>query len=343
MKLTINQINDVTNGAVYITEQNGGVEFHRFTAEAENLYKNTKDYGLLLAPAGIKLCFETDSTTLVLKGITYQISEVRSFYAIDIIKNGALIDSIKNYDDELKRIEHYSDRQCPLGEFQKKFFLGEGAKKLEIHLPYSVRLTLTDVELDDGCKTEPVKYKRKLFAYGDSITHGFDALHPSERYTARLCDALGVEECNKGIGGAKFVPKLVEIPEENEPSCITVAYGVNDYCCDKKITIQNNCHKFLYNLTKNYPNSQIFVISPIWKNNGVENHDFSDFTDMCMLIGKEVEGFKNVRHICAYDFVPHNPKYYADKAVVHPNADGFEFYFKALYNELRKYNVYNHI
>lgn len=198
MKLTINQINDVTNGAVYITEQNGGVEFHRFTAEAENLYKNTKDYGLLLAPAGIKLCFETDS-------------------------------------------------------------------------------------------------------------------------------------------------KLVEIPEENEPSCITVAYGVNDYCCDKKITIQNNCHKFLYNLTKNYPNSQIFVISPIWKNNGVENHDFSDFTDMCMLIGKEVEGFKNVRHICAYDFVPHNPKYYADKAVVHPNADGFEFYFKALYNELRKYNVYNHI
>ena len=343
MKLTINQINDVTNGAVYITEQNGDVEFHRFTAEAENLYKNTKDYGLLLAPAGIKLCFETDSTTLVLKGITYQISEVRSFYAIDIIKNGALIDSIKNYDDELKRIEHYSDRQYPLGEFQKKFFLGEGAKKLEIDLPYSVRLTLTDVELDDGCKTEPVKYKRKLFAYGDSITHGFDALHPSERYTARLCDALGVEECNKGIGGSKFVPKLVEIPEENEPSCITVAYGVNDYCCDKKITIQNNCHKFLYNLTKSYPNSQIFVISPIWKNNGVENHDFSDFTDMSMLIGKEVEGFKNVRHICAYDFVPHNPKYYADKAVVHPNADGFEFYFKALYNELRKYNVYNHI
>ena len=42
--------------------------------------------------------------------------------------------------------------------------------------------------------------------------------------------------------------------------------------------------------------------------------------------------------IDGWEFIPQNPDFFADK-VLHPNDSGFDFYAKALYEELKKYDI----
>ena len=110
MNVELEQLRTIATGTVKILKENGGICFHRFTKEQEELFKNTEDIDLLLTPAGIKLRFNTNSTKIVLKGLTEQVSKVRSFYCIDIVKNGKLLDCIKNY-DELNIEPKYSEKE----------------------------------------------------------------------------------------------------------------------------------------------------------------------------------------------------------------------------------------
>ena len=49
-----------------------------------------------------------------------------------------------------------------------------------------------------------------------------------------------------------------------------------------------------------------------------------------------VEPLPNVIFIRGFELVPGKIKYFAD-GHVHPNDEGFDFYFKNLYEEIKKY------
>ena len=76
-----------------------------------------------------------------------------------------MLDCIKNY-DELNIEPKYSEKEYETGYFSKEVSLGNGFKNIEIHLPYSVKLTLYKMELDENAVIEPIKYKKILLAYG---------------------------------------------------------------------------------------------------------------------------------------------------------------------------------
>ena len=329
MNVELEQLQTIATGTVKILKENGGICFHRFTKEQEELFKNTEDFALLLSPAGIKLHFNTNSTKIVLKGLTEQVSKVRSFYCIDIVKDGKLLDCIKNY-DELNIGPKYSEKEYETGYFSKEISLGNGFKNIEIHLPYSVKFTLYKIELDENAVIEPIKYKKKLLAYGDSITHGFDALHPSQRYTSKLCNMLNAEEYNKGIGGTKFNPLLARLHDGITPNYITVAYGTNDLWDYNQCDFRRNVRDFFQNLAKNYPATQIFAISPIWRADMVGNHTFGSFNNIGDIIAEEASKINNTVYINGTDFIPHESECFGD-GFLHPNDAGFEFYSQKLY------------
>ena len=329
MNVELEQLQTIATGTVKILKENGGICFHRFTKEQEELFKNTEDFALLLSPAGIKLHFNTNSTKIVLKGLTEQVSKVRSFYCIDIVKDGKLLDCIKNY-DELNIGPKYSEKEYEAGYFSKEISLGNGFKNIEIHLPYSVKFTLYKMELDENAVIEPIKYKKKLLAYGDSITHGFDALHPSQRYTSKLCNMLNAEEYNKGIGGTKFNPLLARLHDGITPNYITVAYGTNDLWDYNQCDFRRNVRDFFQNLAKNYPAAQIFAISPIWRADMVENHTFGSFNNIGDIMAEEASKINNTVYINGTDFIPHESECFGD-GFLHPNDAGFEFYSQKLY------------
>lgn len=335
MKLNLNQIKEITTGAVRIEEENEMISFKRFTEEQEELYRVTDKsfYDKALSTAGIKLLFKTNSESLFLK-LKTMVSTTRKYFSVDIFVDGEPIGYIDNFSN-LEIPHNYTRINFPLGEFLGKFQLGEGEKIVCIHLPWSVITFVEEISIDDNAFIEGIKPMKKLIALGDSITHGYDALRPSNRYMAKLADMLGAEEYNKAIGGESFFPELAKLKDSFKPDYITVAYGTNDWNNIDRETFNNKCKDFYTNISQNYPQTKIFAITPIWRKDMNEYRKFGKFEDIEKDIRNAVKDLENIKVISGMDFVPKEEKYFADLRL-HPNDAGFEYYAENLYKEIKK-------
>jgi len=334
VKLSFEQIKEFTTGAARIQEENSMLSFKRFTQQQEELYKSRNEnfYNKTFCTAGIKFLFKTDSRNLFLKVKTVLMTS-QKYFSVDVFVNGKLIGYIDNFSD-VELPQNYTKVDVSLGDFSKNFDLGDGEKTVCVHLPWSVSTLVEEVSVDDNAYIEAVKPEKKLLAYGDSITQGFCALRPSNRYIAKLADMLGAEELNKAIGGEKFFPELTELTDSFDPDYITVAYGTNDWRRRDEETFKNKCKAFYTNLAKNYPNSKIFAITPIWRKDMNLEVKFGDFSKVEQDIRNAVKDIENITVISGFDFVPKDEKYFADLRL-HPNDDGFECYAESLYNEIK--------
>ena len=340
MKLNIETIKSITTGAVRVEENEEGINFFRFTKEQEEFYKKIsieqerKFFDRCLTSAGIRLMFKTDSKTLKLKGCVEKRTS-RNYYSLDVFVNGNKIGYIDNFSNCELPID-YTEVELPLGEFSSEVLLGEGSKEVCVYFPWSVRSTIHEILLDDGAFVEPVKKTKKLLAFGDSITQGYDALRPSMRYVSKLADMLGAEEINKGIGGEFFVPELAELTDGFIPDYITVAYGTNDWSKKTEEDFKIRCRKFYNSLCRNYPQAKIFAITPIWRDDYLGEREFGPFENVEKDISNAVSDLDNVFLISGFNLIEHDKKYFADLRL-HPNNDGFKQYSDNLCNEILKH------
>lgn len=334
MKLSLEQIKAITLGAVRIEETEQGIKFFRFTENQEELYKKRSDdyYLQSFSPSGIKFSFCTDSETLGLK-TTVSKGSSRSYFAFDLFVDGKRVDCLKNF-DETALPSPYTTGAFEFGEFSKIFELGFGKKQIELYFPWSVQAVIREISVDDGAFLEPIKPKHKLLCFGDSITHGYDALYPSNKYITKIAYFLEAEEINKAIGGEVFFPDLAAAKEDFTPDYITVAYGTNDWNRNGAEETEQNCKGFLENLAKNYPTSKIFVITPIWRKDLNEPRKFGKFEEVSKMIEKNAKPYKNITVINGFDFVEQDESFFADLRL-HPNDKGFESYFKALSKKIK--------
>ena len=329
MKLNLSQIKEITLGAVRVEEIDDDIHFYRFTKQQEELYKNRSNdfYIKTFATSGIRISFRTNSQTLFLRTeITYGSS--RTYFAFDVFVNGVKIDTLNNFSD-IDIPQNYTTLKLPQGEFSKKFNLGAGDKEVCIYFPWSVNAVVKELTLDDDSFIEPSVVSKKTLCFGDSITQGYDALYPSNKYITKLADMLNAAEYNKAIGGEIFFPELAETKEDFEPDYITIAYGTNDWSKCTKEELEDNCKRFFYNINKNYPNSKIFVITPIWRKDMYEYRKFGEFKCASETIQKHAQEYDNISVVNGFTFVPQNEDLFADLRL-HPNDKGFEYYFDNL-------------
>lgn len=340
MELTFEQIKSAATGAVGVTQTWEGIVFERFTREQADLYRRFdeqrgKQSALRCeAAAGIRLRFKTDSRKMLLK-LKMERCTSRMFYSVDVFVNGTPVGYLDNFSD-ITLPRDYTVCQLPLGKNAKEFELGAGEKEVCIYLPWSVRPVLEALMLDDGAYMEPVKPARKLLAYGDSITQGYDALRPSNRYIAQLTDRLGAEEINKAIGGEFYWEPLAQLKDDLSPHYITVAYGTNDWSMKTQTEFQKECRGFYRTLSENYPNARIFAITPIWRADHSGERKFGDFHAVESGIREAVKDLKNVTVLSGFAYVPHDRAYFADLRL-HPNDNGFAYYAENLYQQIKKH------
>ena len=334
MKLTYEQIKSAAWGAARTENINGYIQLLRFTKEQEDLYKTVKEdfYNKTFATAGVRLAFKTNSRKLSLKAVFEQASS-RTYFALDVKVNGKLIGSLNNCGGEVffeTERENYK-----LGEYSKTFELPGGENEIMIYFPWSCKVKLQSVELDDGASFEPVKREKQVLMLGDSITQGYCAVHPSCRYSSMVADEIGAEERNKAIGGEIFRPELAVLRDEDyEPDYITVAYGTNDWSCRTRERMVEQCRDFYVGLSKTYPNAKIFAIAPIWRADRDKKTEYGSFDLVFDDIENAVKDLPNVEFISAYSFVPENPEFFAD-LYLHPNDAGFEYYCKGLAKKIK--------
>lgn len=336
MNLTIDEIRAITCGTVSVTEEQDGMHFYRFTPEQMELYKkrDAAFYDKCYASAGIRLRFSTDSRTLFLRLCVTPQSGSRTFFGVDIFVNGKCVDTVENYSD-LDLSGDYTAVPAYTGEFSKNIRLGRGEKEVCILLPWNMHTVLKSLALDDSATLTPVKPTRKLLCFGDSITQGYDALCPSNRYTSQLADWLDAEEFNKAIGGEVFFPELANTKESFIPDYITVAYGTNDFSKIPYESFLQNCKDFYENLSRTYPQSRIYAITPIWRKDYEKDTDFPDFFAVKKHIEQVAAHLPKVRVIDGFHLMPHHEKYCSD-LYLHPSDKGFKKYAKNLIKQIKK-------
>lgn len=335
MQLTYEQIKNITCGAVQVIQMPEGVRFHRFTQAQRDMYevKNKEFFLKAHATAGVKLSFRTDSRLLGLKVLT-AVTCSRKYFSFDVLVDGMPVGYLDNY-SHLDIPKDYSVEEFAFGEYEKEFALGEGTKTVTVHLPWNAEVTLHALTLEDGALVEPVKPGKKLLAFGDSITQGFDALRPSRRYIAQLADALEAEEFNKAIGGECFCPELAAIKDAFMPDYITVAYGTNDWSKTTPEVFTANSQAFFAELQKNYPSAKVYALTPIWRSNEAKLAETrKPFASIEEGIRNATAGMENVTVVRGYDLVPHSVDYFGDYGL-HPRNEGFDHYFANIWKSVR--------
>ena len=334
--LNIEEIKKITTGIARITEEADGIHFYRFNqAEEEMYYEYNKDFHRKsFATSGVHMEFETDANSLEM-AVNVDLASSRKFFAVDLYVDGKYVDCIRNFTDEQINVTRYHKLEVPLGDFSKKFDLGEGNKKIKLFFPWSVSLVLKEFKLEGETYVNPVEKKTKILAYGDSITHGYDATHPSNSYAELMAQALDAEILNKAIGGEIFKPELSAIKNDFIPDFITVAYGTNDWDSAPSVEVlEKNCRGFMENLIKNYPGVKIFAFTPIWRD--APTGRVFDFEELDSFLQNIYKDYNEITCISARHFVPESSDYFAD-LVVHPNDAGFKYYAEGVVRELKKY------
>ena len=337
MKLKPEEIRSALGGCVRMEETGNGLVFHRFTEEEEEIYRTLKIPRLCHrcpCPAGMKLRFETDSPTLFLRVETERTpGMLRRFFSFDLKVNGVYRARLSNQPDDFSLYTPEFD--LPQGEWEKTFSLGDGKKTVELYFPWSVYVTLKELSLADGSAFVSARPAKKMLAYGDSITQGYDVRRSSLAYATQLADRLGLELYNKAIGGEVMFPELAEAKQPFDADLITVAYGTNNWLkTGEDPGFAAIARRFYQNLRQNYPRARIVALSPIWRVDWQEERPFGPFSvisDGIRQAAKEVGAL----FVDGFSLVPHEKMFYSDLRV-HPNDLGFLEYASNLAAALEK-------
>jgi len=326
-KLSLQELQSVATGAVRIVQEQEDVHFYRFTEEQQWLYwERDPEVGWIrtFATSGVKLRFRTNSEYLRIQTVVSAGSS-RTLFLFDIFVDGNLVDTLGN-DTEHTTAYDFPEVAYPLGTFEKQVFLGEGDKEVCVHFPWSVHAAIREMAVDDGAYVEPVKWKHKLLCYGDSISHGYDTLHPSRSFVQQLARWLDAEELNKAIGGEVFFPGLLDTEENFDPDYILVAYGTNNWTFTSREVFETDCWSFYRKVRDKYPEATIIALTPIWRKDMQDEMEFGDFSGVEEGIREAVKDLENIVLVSGFDLVPQDEKLFSDG--LHPTDEGFAYYFE---------------
>lgn len=302
MKLTLEQIKNLTVGAVEIERTADGIFFYKMQkCQIDAFYALSDILGFRAkTTTGIRLDFETDS----------------KFLAFDV-KSGA-------------RFEYLID-----GVYQGTVTINDSRARIELTAP--CRLTLVfpshdvgvidNVELSDGANAARHKFDKKVLFIGDSITQGWNSGIDTLSYAWRTSLALNLDSIIQGVGGAYFHESTFA-DSGFCPETVIVAYGTNDvnhFKTQDEMVAQ--LRAYIGKVKETYQNSEIYAISPIWVSGGKEEKRMGNLWESYALIAAEIENL-GVEHIRGLDLIPHERRYFADD--LHPNKDGFEIYARNL-------------
>ena len=308
MQITIDQLKDLTVGAVSVFENETGFRFRRLTDRQIDIIYADDPRERNLDTTGIRVDFHTDASEL----------------AVTFAANGkyeVLVNDQTVYCQRIETLEQF------------RFSLEGTDNRVTIILPSHCEGALSNICLECASYVRRHDYSCKLAFYGDSITQGWNSEKDSQSYAWLTSRFFNAESRIYGIGGTTFIP---DFPEDTgfRPDAVIVAMGTNDFGRQKTMEqIQADCAAYLKNVELAKPGSKLFCITPIWRYIGLTPRAAGTLAD----VRKEITRIAAEAGYVVIDglsLVPHQFEYYADKGT-HPNDLGFFCYAHNLTNFLR--------
>lgn len=318
MKLSFEQIKQITTGAIRIEQEPDGIHFYKCTEKQIAAWtEKNKDLGMRAAgTTGVCLDFHTTSQHLA-----FTVSQGNKFelYINNLLRGQFLLKEEKQANITLcDALGH------PLDEY-----------RVTIVFPsHDAGGVLTSLELDDGATVTPHTYDINLLFIGDSITQGWASRYDSLSYAWRLTRHFNARAVNQGIGGAYFHEDCFDHIDFH-PDVVLVAYGTNDfgrYKTYEEFRAHTAAHLRL--IAEEYTEAKIFVLSPIWRDKR-DGKSMGTFEGCRAIVEQEAEALDLI-HIDGLDLVPPIPEFFGD-AFLHPNDEGFSLYAENLIIALEKH------
>ena len=315
MRLTFEQIKNITVGSVDTEERDGGIFFAKCTKKQLAAWagKNATLAKNAAATTGVRLDLHTDSQNIsfkVLSGKKYEILVDGLMFRQYLSAKGDVIslelsDPLGNKKDEYRVTVVFPSHDEPAG--------------------------IEYVELDDGAFVKPHSFDRKILFIGDSITQGWASSHDSYSYAYRLSSFFNAESVIQGTGGAYFHEDCFD-RIDFDPDVVFMAYGTNDFGHFKtydELRAHADAHMAL--VAEEYKGKKLFYISPIWRNkrDGKAMGSFEGCRNT-LIECAEKNGFE---HIDGLTLVPPRPELFQDE-YLHPNDNGFSLYAENLIRHL---------
>lgn len=306
MRLTFEQIKEITVGAVEIWEEKDGLHFGKCT-QAQLLAWKEADSGLLnnaIPTTGVRLDFHTDSDFVKIL--------LSSAGKYEVKVNGVFKDQF-NFSQNIEENEITLD----LGNHGDE-------KSVVFTLPsHRYAGVISSVEIADGAYVKPHTFDRKILFVGDSITQGYNSTYDLCSYAYQVSDYLNADSVIQGIGGAFFAPKTV-LPTGYTPDIVLIAFGTNDFMRLKALDdLKKNAREYILKLQELYKGAKFFVISPVWRIDENQPREIGTFKMCCNCI-KNLARALNAEVINGDKVLPQVPAFMAD--TVHPNDLGFSVY-----------------
>lgn len=311
MILSLEEIKNITFGALYIEEEDGKINFYRMTEVMRKHFKQSReDFGIkTLSTAGVCFDFYTTATRFSFAYEAFRASS-RRFFDFTVLVDGEITDSVgvkENASDE----EH--------GEVVVN--LSGDCHRVTVTFPQLYGARVWDVKTNGDIEYLP--RKARVLAYGDSITQGYDARLSANSYDSRVARELDVEIINFGIGGS-----CVEHAAIESIACdaVIVAYGVNDWEFKTAEEFNSTMQQFFVELAAAQKGKPVVVFLPIWCTYADVKKPIGTLAEASRVIASYASK-SGLAVVDGIDFVPHSPEYFSPDGS-HPTDEGFIYYAK---------------
>ncbi len=318
MRLTFEQIREITVGAVEIFQQDDGVHFRRCTQKQIDAWA-TRAAGLgerAAATTGVRLDFHTNSREM--------------YFSVSPGKYDVLVDGLLRASFESNGEQTFSVLLNDLMDRKTE------SVRVTLCLPnHDKGGVVKEIILDDGASVTKHEFDRKFLFFGDSITQGWDSGQGSMSYAYQTSLFFNAESVVQGVGGAYFHESTFD-ELGFDPDVVFVAYGTNDYDYYGSMDeARTHCAAFLGKVADRYGNKKLVCITPIWRgDHAARPRKTGTFAEMIDMIAEEAAA-RSFTVVDGLTLVPPIREYYIDD-FLHPNAHGFTQYTKNLAAKLVK-------
>lgn len=264
---------ELVRGAIELEDTGRGLLPHRLPAWAR---AQIPDVRLTIAeaqPAGMRLVFRTDATTLELDTLqtkrVYVGAPEQPPGTFTLVVDGRVLahTSVPGGNTLLVDPVTVETELRPGSPGVARFpELPAGAKTVEIWLPHNEQTELLALRTD--APVEPVRAERPVWLHhGSSISHGSNADGPTTTWPAVAARAAGVDLINLGFSGNALLDPFVARTLRDTPAdVISMKIGINLTNGDlmRLRAFTPAVHGFLDTIREGRPDTPLVLVSPLY-------------------------------------------------------------------------------
>lgn len=265
---------DLIRGAQELERTEHGVLPHRLPALA---LRQSADPQLRLAeaqPSGVRVVFRTTATTIELDTVrsrtTYAGLPARPDGVIELVVDGLLVESITTAGGVTTTVSMATGTATvEEGPVWTSRFTGlaPDEKNVEIWLPHNEITELRELRASAPIHAAEPSGRPVWLHHGSSISHGSNALRPTETWPARAARLGEVELINRGFGGSALLDQFTARALRDTPAdLISLKLGINVVNTDlmRLRAFRSALHGFLDTVRDGHPETPLLLISPIF-------------------------------------------------------------------------------